>query len=157
MTPEAHDNEIILTRLVDAPRERVWHAWTEPRHLEQWWGPDGFSVTTQEIDVREGGTWRFIMHGPDGRDYPNHIVFTELKEPERICHDHGGDGKDGAEVHFKAVITFEEQLHGKTLITMKSIFRSATERAHVVKEYGAIEGGNQTLGRMADYVGKMSV
>ncbi len=147
-TADTADRSITLTRLVDAPRERVWEAWTEQEHIEKWWGPNGFTVTTKEIDVREGGIWRFVMHGPDGRDYPNHIVFTKLVKPERIEHDHGGD--DGR-VHFQAVITFEEQ-SGKTLITMTSIFPSKEELEKVVREYGAIEGGKQTLGRMAEYV-----
>src|SRR6185436_4556698 len=105
------DREIVIERLIDAPRELVWRAWTEPEHLEQWWGPNGFSVTTHSIDIREGGVWDFIMHGPDGRDYPNRIVFTEIVKPERIRHDHGGD--DG-KVQFQATITFEEK-DGKTL------------------------------------------
>jgi len=141
-------NAITITRLVDAPRERVWEAWTVPEQLEQWWGPDGFSVTTHEIDIREGGQWRFLMRGPDGRDYPNHIVFTKIVKPERIEHDHGGD--DG-KVHFKAVITFEER-GGKTLVTMKSTFPTHEDLRRVVEEYGAIEGGKQTLGRMAAFV-----
>jgi len=160
-TSDTADREVVLTRLVDAPRERVWEAFTKPEHLEQWWGPNGFSITTKEIDVREGGTWRFVMHGPDGTDYPNHIVFTELKEPERMSHDHGGDdgpserlGRAG-KVHFQATITFDEQ-DGKTLITMKSVFPTAEALAYVVKEHGAIEGGKQTLGRLAEYLARWS-
>jgi uncharacterized protein YndB with AHSA1/START domain len=145
------DREIVITRLVDAPRGLVWDAWTRQEHLDKWWGPNGFTITTLAIDVREGGEWRFIMHGPDGTDYPNNIVFTELKQPERISHDHGGD--DG-KVHFQATITFEEQ-EGKTFITMKSVFHSKEERDYVVKEHGAIEGGKQTLGRLAEYVSKI--
>ncbi len=145
---QAADNEIIISRLIHAPRERVWDAWTIPEQLEKWWGPNGFTVTTKEIDIREGGEWRFTMHGPDGRDYPNNIVFTEIRKPDLIAHDHGGD--DG-KVHFKATITFEEQ-DGGTLITMRSIFPSKEERDHVVREYGAIEGGNQTIGRLAAFV-----
>jgi uncharacterized protein YndB with AHSA1/START domain len=147
---QAADNEIIITRLIHAPRERVWEAWTVPEQLEKWWGPDGFTVTTKEIDIREGGEWRFTMHGPDGRDYPNNIVFTEIRKPELIAHDHGGD--DG-KVHFKATITFEEQ-DGGTFITMRSVFPSKEERDMVVRDYGAIEGGQQTIGRLAAFVEK---
>lgn len=145
---EAAPNEIIITRLIHAPRERVWDAWTVPEQLEKWWGPDGFTVTTKEIDIREGGVWDFMMHGPDGRDYPNRIVFTEIVKPERIAHDHGDyDGK----IHFQAVITFED-IDGKTNLTMKSIFPTQDMRDMVVREHGAIEGGNQTIGRLAVFV-----
>lgn len=142
------DREIIITRLVNAPRNRVWEVWTKEEHLAKWWGPNGFSITTHEFTFKEGGVWRFMMHGPDGVDYPNHIVFTKIVKPQRIENDHGGD--DG-KVHFQATITFDEQENG-TLVTMKSVFPSAEELRRVVEEHNAIEGGKQTLGRLAEYV-----
>jgi len=75
------DREIGTTRIFDAPRELVFRMWTDPEHVGNWWGPTGFKTTTQLIDVRPGGQWRFIMHGPDGTDYPNKIVFVEIVEP----------------------------------------------------------------------------
>lgn len=146
------DREILITRLINAPRERVWQAWSNLDALSQWWGPNGFTTTTEEFDFSVGGKWKFIMHGPDGRDYPNLVVFTEIVPFDRICNDHGAD--DG-KVQFQAVITFEEQ-NGKTLVTMKSIFPSKEERDFVVKEVGAIEGGKQTLGRLDLYISKTS-
>lgn len=142
------DREIVITRVINAPRKRVWDAWTTAEHLAKWWGPNGFTITTKEFSFTKGGLWRFMMHGPDGTDYPNHIVFTDIVEGERISHDHGGD--DG-KVHFQATITFEDQGE-KTLITMTSVFPTKEEREHVIKEYGAIEGGKQTLGHLAEYV-----
>ena len=105
MTSTPSDREIIITRLIPAPREKVWAAWTTSEHLAHWWGPDGFTITTKEFSFTKGGLWRFTMHGPDGVDYPNHILFTEIVEQERISNDHGAD--DG-KVHFQATITFEE-------------------------------------------------
>ncbi len=142
------DNEIILTRQVVAPRARVWEAFTQQAHLERWWGPDGFSITTSAFDFREGGAWVFVMHGPDGRDYPNKIIFTQIREPELLAHDHGDDGK--GEISFKAVITLEER-DGGTLVTMRSIFPTAELLKRVVEEFGAIEGGKQTLAKLAAY------
>ena len=84
--------EIIMTRAFAAPRELVWKAWTDPKHIKAWWGPNGFTTTTLAVNVRPGGVWRFIMHGPDGTDYPNKIVYTEIVKPERLVYDHGGDG-----------------------------------------------------------------
>src|SRR5207253_3226800 len=69
-TPTA-EREIIATRIFEAPREVVFRMWTDPNHIVRWWGPNGFTTTMQEMDVRPGGVWQFIMHGPDGRDYPN--------------------------------------------------------------------------------------
>lgn len=145
------DRQIVISRIVDAPRDLVWRAWTEPEHLEQWWGPNGFTVTTKSIDVREGGSWRFTMHGPDGTDWPNLIVFTKIVKHELIAHDHGAD--DGA-VQFRATITFED-MAGKTKIVMTSTFPTAEEKRRVIEEVGAIEGGKQTLGRCAEHVSRM--
>ncbi len=151
--PGAGTREIVITRLVDAPRELVFDAWTDPQHVGQWWGPNGFTTTTHSIDVRPGGQWRFVMHGPDGRDYDNLITYLEIVRPERIVYKHGGDD-DVEPVEFETTVTFEPQ-GGKTRITLRSVFPSAEERDRVVREYGAIEGGHQHLARLAEYVAKM--
>ena len=81
--PSTTDREIVTTGVVDAPRARVFEAWTDPTHVAQWWGPDGFTNTIQEMDVRPGGVWRLVMHGPDGVDYKNKSIFDEIVKPER--------------------------------------------------------------------------
>jgi uncharacterized protein YndB with AHSA1/START domain len=148
------DREIVLTRVYDAPRELVWTAWTDPKHVVHWWGPNGFTNTIHEMDVRPGGVWRFIMHGPDGRDYKNRIDFIEVERPERLVYTHGGGG-DAEPVNFHVTVTFEDR-RGKTKVTLRSVFPTAEARDRVVKEYGAIEGGKQTLARLADYLSTMS-
>lgn len=142
------DREIVTTRLIDAPRETVWEAWSNLEHLERWYGPDGFSVTTSSFDFSVGGEWRFTMHGPDGRDYPNVVLFTDIAKPERIAHDHG-DGI-GA-ISFKATVTLEDR-GGKTFLTLRSVFDTPEALRKVVEENGAIEGAKQTLGRLAEHV-----
>src|SRR3954449_1876611 len=104
---DSADREIVAVRVFDAPRELVWKLWTDPHHVAQWWGPNGFTNTIHEMDVRPGGVWRFIMHGPDGVDYPNRIVFIEVVEPERLVYSHGGD--EGDPVQFHVTVTFAEQ------------------------------------------------
>src|SRR5258706_10882308 len=79
-------------RVFDAPRELVWKVWTEPEHIGKWWGPNGFTTTTHKMEVKAGGVWRFVMHGPDGRDYQNKITFIEVVKPERLVYKHGGAG-----------------------------------------------------------------
>jgi uncharacterized protein YndB with AHSA1/START domain len=141
---------MIGTRVFDAPRELVWQVWTDPKHLAQWWGPDGFTTTTSAYDARPGGIWRFVMRGPDGRDYQNRITFDEIVKPERIVYHHGG-GDDVEPVQFKVTVTFED-VGGKTKLTMRGVFPSAAERDRVIKEYGADKGMEQTLARLDVYL-----
>ena len=143
---------IVTTRVFDAPRELVWTAWTDPKHLAQWWGPNGFTTTTSAYDFRPRGIWRFIMHGPDGRDYQNRITFDEIVKPERIVYRHGG-GDDVEPVQFQTTVTFED-LNRKTRLTMRALFPSAAERDRVVRDYGADKGAIQTLSRLAEYLAK---
>lgn len=130
----------------------AWKAFTDPAHLIHWWGPNGFTNTFKEIAIRPGGIWKFVMHGPDGRDYNNLIIFREINEPERIVYDHGEKEDDPG--FFRSTVTFEER-DGKTTVTLRAVFKTAKDRDYVVQEYGAIEGGKQTLGRLEEYVLKM--
>jgi uncharacterized protein YndB with AHSA1/START domain len=146
--------EIVISRVFDAPRELVWDAMTDPEHVVKWWGPLGFTTTIKEMDVRPGGAWTHVMHGPDGTDYPNNSVFTEVVKPERIGYTNAG-GKEGApEISFVAMWTFEEVEPGKTKTTIHMVFPTAEAREKVVKEYGAIEGAEQTLARLAEELAK---
>jgi uncharacterized protein YndB with AHSA1/START domain len=108
------------------------------------------------MDVRPGGVWKHVMHGPDGTDYPNKSVFTEVVEPERIVYSHGGGRKGARGVHFEATWTFEALDRGTTRLTIRQVFPTAEERHRVVKEYGAIEGGKQTLERLGEHLHAMA-
>src|SRR3954454_22396381 len=145
---DSADREIVAVRVFDAPRELVWKAWTEPSHVAQWWGPNGFTNTIHEMDLRPGGVWRFVMHGPDGTDYKNTIVFIEIAKPERLVYDHVSGPK------FHMTVTFEEQGE-KTKLTMRMRFDTAAERDKVATEVGAAEGAKQTLERLNKYLAKM--
>ena len=100
------DREILLTREVDAPPAMVWRAWTDPSHLAKWWGPAGFSTTTRSMEVRPGGTWRYVMHGPDGQDYENLISFLEVDPPRKLVYKVGGE-LECEPVNFETTATFE--------------------------------------------------
>lgn len=145
---------MIGTRILNAPRELVFAVWTDPKHLAKWWGPDGFTTTTSAFDFRVGGVWRFVMHGPDGRDYDNRITFDEIVPPELLRYHHGG-GDDVEPVQFRTIVTFED-LRGKTRVTLKGVFPSQAERDRVIREYHADKGLVQTLGRLGDYVAALS-
>lgn len=145
------DREIGTTRIFDAPRELVWEVWTDPNHIARWWGPRGFTNTIKKMDVKPGGIWQFIMHGPDGVDYPNKIVYLEIKKPERLVYNHGEEGKPE---FFRVTVTFEDQ-SGKTKLSMKGLFKTKAERDEVVEKYGAIEGMKQNMDRLENYLAKM--
>jgi uncharacterized protein YndB with AHSA1/START domain len=142
------DREIEITRLLDAPRERVFDAWTDPAQVGKWFGPKGFTTTIQEMDVRPGGVWRFIMHGPDGVDYPNRVDYLEVARPERLVYDHGA----GGDPEFQVTITFADE-GGRTRLTLRSLFPSAEARDYKIRVVRAIEGGTQTLDRLAQHLG----
>ena len=147
----ASDREIVATRVFDAPRELVWKIWTDPQHVAKWWGPNGFTNTIHEMDVRPGGVWRFVMHGPDGRDYQNRIAFDEIVAPERIVYRHDG-AEDVESVCFTQTVTFEDLGNGETRLTWHGKFPSAEERTRVIREYGADKGLVQTMARLDDYL-----
>jgi len=152
---EHDERSIVGTRVLDAPRALVFSVWTDPKHLAQWWGPNGFTTTTQAFDFRQGGVWRFVMHGPDGRDYQNRITFDEIVAPERIVYRHDG-GDDVEPVQFTQTVTFQDLGNGQTLLTWHGTFASAEERARVISEYGADKGLVQTMARLDDYVVTLS-
>jgi uncharacterized protein YndB with AHSA1/START domain len=115
------DREIVSVRVFAAPRELVFRAWTEPQHLIRWWGPKGFTNTFHEFDLRPGGNWRFVMHGPDGTDYQNHVVFTEIVPPERIVLDHVSPPR------FEITATFTD-VGGKTRLIFRQLFENTKVR-----------------------------
>ena len=113
------DREIVISRVIDAPRELVFEAFTEVRHLSRWWGPEGFTTTTRSFEFRVGGEWDFVMHGPDGTDYPEWITWTEIAPPERIALLHGESRGDPNA--FESVLTFEPD-GAATRIEMRTVF-----------------------------------
>ncbi len=147
---ETADREIVMERLFDAPREMVFKAWTDPQQIQQWWGPNGFTTTISEMDVRPGGVWRFVMHGPDGTDYQNKVVYQEIAEPERLVFLHGGGDDEGDEGRFHVTVTFAER-GGKTQLTQRMVFPTTAARDATVA-FGAVELGYQTLARLAEHL-----
>ena len=146
------DREIVITREFNAPRELVWEAMTNPRHVVNWWGPRGFSVTLEEMDFRVGGVWQHVMRGPDGANYPNKSIFKEIVKPGKIVYQHGGRRENGPGVSFESTWTFDAIENKKTKVTIRMVFPSAENRDFVVKEFGAIEGGKQTLERLGEHL-----
>jgi uncharacterized protein YndB with AHSA1/START domain len=143
------EREIVLAREFDAPRELVWQAWTDPEHMPRWFGPNGFTTTILSMDVRPGGASRYTMHGPDGTDYPNRVVYQEVVRPERLVYLLDDDRDDGSDA-FHVTVTFED-VNGRTRLTQRMLFATAEQREGVVS-FGAVELGKQTLERLAAYL-----
>lgn len=152
---ENSDREIVVSRTFDAPRELVWQAMTDPHHVVHWWGPRGFTTTIEQMDVCPGGVWKQTLHGPDGANYPNKSIFKEVVPPERIVYSHGGGREGGPGSSFVATWTFEVVSPRQTKVTMRLVFGSAEARDFVVKEFSALEGGKQTLERLAEHLPQM--
>jgi uncharacterized protein YndB with AHSA1/START domain len=134
------DREFLHSRRIDAPRERVFRAFSDPAHLTRWWGPKGFTSTFHEFDLRPGGSWRFLLHGPDGKDYPNESVFVEVVAPERIVFEHLSGH------HFVMTITFEAQ-GAQTVVGWRQVFDTVEERERIAPF--VTEANEQNLDRLA--------
>ncbi len=147
------EREIVISRMIDAPRALVFEAFTDIGHLSQWWGPDGFTTTTRTFEFRVGGEWDFVMHGPDGTDYQEWISWTEIDPPARIALLHGETRGDPNA--FESEISFTAQ-GDSTRIEMRTVFPTKAHRDEAVEQYHAIEGGQQTLGHLAAYVEELA-
>jgi uncharacterized protein YndB with AHSA1/START domain len=141
------DRELYITKVLNAPRALVYKVWTEPEHIAMWWGPNGFTTTIHEMDLKPGGAWNLTMHGPDGTDYKNKSVFVEVVKPERIVFDHISSPK------FRASVLFEEE-GNKTRIHWRMLFETAESLENVVKVYHADEGQKQNVIRLEEYLTK---
>lgn len=151
--PVTADREVVISRVIGAPRELVFEAFTRVRHLSRWWGPEGFSTTTRSFEFRVGGAWDFVMHGPDGTDYQEWITWREIVPPERIALLHG-ESRDDPNA-FESVLSFEPADDG-TRIVMRTVFPTKELRDEAVEKYHAIEGGEQTLSNLAAYVAELT-
>ena len=146
------EREIVLSRIITAPRELVFEAFTEVRHLSRWWGPDGFTTTTRTFEFRNGGEWNFVMHGPDGTDYQEWITWTEIVVPERITLVHG-ESRDDPNA-FESALTFVPT-GAATRVQMRTVFPTKELRDEAAEKYHAVESGRQTLSSLAAYVTEM--
>ena len=144
--------DIVISREFDAPRELVWEAMTDPEQVIHWWGPRGFTTTIEQMDVRPGGVWKHVMHGPDGANYPNECVFQAVEAPARLVFSNGGHREGGPSITFVSTWTFDPAADGKTRVTIRMVFPSPCARDLVVREFGAIEGAKQTLERLDEHL-----
>ena len=147
---DTKDRELFLSRTLDAPVALVWEMFADPTHIVNWWGPNGFTNTIHKMDFRPGGEWNLVMHGPDGTDYDNKSIFTEIIPFKKIAYNH---------VSWPAItatISFEARGE-QTFITWHMLFASAEELIEVVRIHKADEGLKQNVDRWASYLAKQAV
>ena len=147
---EPSERVLVITRIFDAPRELVFKAWTDPKHVAQWWGPKGFTNPVCELDVRPGGVILIHMTGPDGAVYPNKGVFHEIVAPERLVFTSSAfEDKDGnPQLEVLNTVTFAEH-NGKTKLTLQAVVVKSAPAVAASLD-GMEEGWNQSLDRLAE-------
>lgn len=143
-------NEIRIIRMYDAPVQAVWDAWTDPAQVAQWWGPRGFTLTTHSKDLRVGGKWRYTMHGPDGKDWPNVTLYHVVEPLRKLVYDHGGT--DDTPPLFRVSVLFDE-VDGKTRMDMTMSLADAQTAAQT-RTFIKHANGDSTWDRLAEYLGK---
>ena len=139
------DRELFLSRTLNAPVELVWEVWTDPKHIANWWGPNGFTNTISKMEIRPGGEWDLVMHGPDGTDYINKSVFREVVLHKRIVFEH---------VNYPHhITTVEFEARGEqTFLSWRMVFDSAEILEEVAKKHGAVEGMKQNVEKLEKYL-----
>jgi uncharacterized protein YndB with AHSA1/START domain len=147
--PNATERELVLTRVFDAPRELVFRAWTDPKHMARWWGPKHFTNRVEQMDVRPGGAWRIIMCAPDGTEHPSQGVYREIVPPERLVFTNTAVDKDGnVIIDGFTTVTFADQ-DGKTKLTLET--RGVAMVAYAAEYLKGMEmGWTQSLERLAE-------
>jgi uncharacterized protein YndB with AHSA1/START domain len=141
-------NEIQIIRIYDAPVKAVWDAWIDPDQVGKWWGPRGFTLTTKSKDVRTGGHWDYIMHGPDGTDYQNFAKYLEVEPYKKMVYDHGGTNDSNA--LFRVTVLFSES-NGKTKLDM-TMSLPTPEAAETTRKFIKKAGGESTWDRLSEFL-----
>jgi uncharacterized protein YndB with AHSA1/START domain len=139
------DTALRLTRTLEAPVELVWEVITQPNHVAQWWGPDGFTVTIGKMDLRPEGEWNLIMRGPDGTDYENRIIYKEVVKYERLVLEYQTTPKHLTTVEFEAQ-------GERTIMKWHMTFESKDQLIHFVKEFKVDKGLEQNVEKWNQYL-----
>jgi uncharacterized protein YndB with AHSA1/START domain len=144
------DREVVLMRVIDAPRETLYAAWVDPVGFGNWFGPEGYATEVTEMDTRVGGFARFTMTYTDGTVYTNRYSYVEVVPNERLVMIHGLDIDDDPG-RFRVTVTFDVQSDGKTVVTLRQLHPTVEQRNAVIG-FGAVELGLQTLQKLELHV-----
>ena len=141
------DREIVGSRIMDAPPELVFKAYTDPELIPRWWGPRRYATTVDKMDLRPGGVWRFVHRAADGGEYAFNGVYREIVPPKRLVYTFNYEGAPGHEA--VETVTFEEAEGGKTRMTDHLLFETREERDGMLNS-GMEEGAAETIDRLAE-------
>jgi uncharacterized protein YndB with AHSA1/START domain len=145
------EREIHIERVFDAPRDRVFAVYTDPALIPEWWGPRDTTTVVDTMDVRAGGTWRFVMHGADGTESGFRGTYREIVPPERIVQTFEWEGMPG---HVAVETAVFEDLGEQTKVTTTSIFHTTEERDGMLGS--GMEGGlNETYERLDEVLARL--
>jgi uncharacterized protein YndB with AHSA1/START domain len=144
-------NELSITRIFNAPRDRVFEAYTDPKKMTRWWGPRRFTIVIDKMDVKPGGAWRILNRDAEGNEFAFHGVYHEVSKPSRLVYTFEFEGMPG---HVLLGIVTLEDLNGKTKLTEKSVFGSVADRDGMMM-FGMAEGAPETMDRLAELVEKV--
>ena len=148
---KTESREMRITRTFKAPIDLMWEVWTNPEHIVNWWGPNGFTNTISKMDFQEGGEWKFTMHGPDGTNYPNRSIFKEIIPFKKIVFEHFNP-------HFITIVLFDPSADGEeTQIDWTLLFDTVEMREVVIKAQKADEGQKQNMERLEKYLSKLRI
>lgn len=125
------DREIVATRIFDAPRDRVFKVFTDPRLVPEWWGPRKYKTDVIKAELKPGGAWRYVQRGEDGKEYTFHGEYREIVPPEKVVSTFEFEGEPG---HVVIDTTTLEDLGGKTRFMQRSRFQTAKDRDQMLKE-----------------------
>jgi uncharacterized protein YndB with AHSA1/START domain len=149
MEPGQHS--VTITRSFDAPRELVFKAFTDPKHIPNWWGPRKYTTIIDKMEAKSGGEWRFVQHDESGNEFAFHGVFHEVKAPERVIQTFEWEGMPGHVL--LETMTLEEQ-DGKTNLTVLSVFQTVEDRDGMYAT-GAAEGGAESYDRLDELLASL--
>jgi uncharacterized protein YndB with AHSA1/START domain len=145
------DREIHIERVFDAPRDRVFAVYTDPALIPEWWGPRGTTAVVDQMDVRPGGSWRFVIRNSDGSETAFRGTYREVTPPERIVQTFEWEGMPG---HVSVETATFEDLGDRTKVTTKSLFDTTEDRDGML-ESGMERGLNETYARLDELLARV--
>ncbi len=150
LVAEPGKQEILMTRVFNAPREMVFKAYTDPKHIAQWWGPKGVTITIDQMELRPGGIWRYVEHDAEGQEFAFHGVYHAIRGSEQLVYTFEFEGMPGHVL--LETVTFDEQ-DGQTRMTDKMVFQSVEARDGMLGS-GMETGATESMDRLAELVEK---
>lgn len=151
MSTEYPDHSLIIKRILNAPRQLVWDVWTQPAHIGKWWGPEGFSTRVEQMELKIGETWRYVMISPSGEEFPQEGIFQEIIEPKKLVST-ADFGEESDSVNSTKVMTsLFDEIENKTLVTLIITYPTKEDRDRQEK-LGVIYGWNANFDSFQNYL-----